>query len=80
MTSKEVLNVDVASNHPLKDEFSPAYPPKMEEVLETIEKEDLKLILDVALPYPMSLEILVDYVVNEIFAKVNTEKLKNDCN
>ena len=69
MTSKEVSNVDVASNHPLKDEFSPAYPPKMEEVLETIEKEDLKLILDVALPYPMSLEILVDYVVNEIFAK-----------
>ena len=67
---------DVASNHPLKDEFSPAYPPKIEEVLETIQNEDLKLILDVALPYPMSLEILVDYIINEIFA-ANHVKNKN---
>jgi len=76
MTSKEVSNLDVASNHPLKDEFSPAYPPKIEEVLETIQNEDLKLILDVALPYPMSLEILVDYIINEIFA-ANHVKNKN---
>ena len=66
----------MASNHPLKDEFSPAYPPKIEEVLETIQNEDLKLILDVALPYPMSLEILVDYIINEIFA-ANHVKNKN---
>ena len=66
--AKNKLFLDVASNHPLKDEFSPAYPPKIEEVLETIQNEDLKLILDVALPYPMSLEILVDYIINEIFA------------
>ena len=66
----------MASNHPLKDEFSPTYPPKIEEVLETIQNEDLKLILDVALPYPMSLEILVDYIINEIFA-ANHVKNKN---
>ena len=41
--------------------------------LETIQNEDLKLILDVALPYPMSLEILVDYIINEIFADNNVE-------
>ena len=35
-----------------KNEFSPAYPPKIEEDLETIQNEDMKLILDVALPYP----------------------------
>ena len=49
--------------------FISAYPPKIEEILETIESEDLKLILDIALPYPMSLEIVVDYVTNEIFGK-----------
>ena len=76
MCAKNKLFPDVASNHPLKDEFSPAYPPKIEEVLETIQNEDLKLILDVALPYPMSLEILVDYIINEIFA-ANHVKNKN---
>ena len=40
-----------------KNEFSPAYPPKIEEDLETIQNEDMKLILDFVLPYPMSLEI-----------------------
>lgn len=69
MTLQETQQFDVAVNHPLKDDFSPSYAPKIEDVSDFVLAEDMKWFIDIALPDKMSLEAVADYVVNELFGK-----------
>ena len=69
MTFKETQNLDLAANHPLKEEFSPAAPVKIEELVDFCLKQDLKMFLNVTISDHLTLDIVSDYVVNELFAK-----------
>lgn len=69
MTLDIAQNLDVASLHPLKDEFSPAHPVKVEEMVDFCLNEELKIFLEIPLPDNLSLELVSDYVVNELYAK-----------
>ena len=53
----------------VKDEFSPTNPVKVEEMIDFCLSEDLKLFLEIPLPDNLSLELVSDYVVNELYSK-----------
>lgn len=69
LTYKDTQNLDLAALHPLKDEFSPSTPVKVEELIDLCLDEDLRIFLDIALPDNLSLELVSDFVVNELYAK-----------
>ena len=52
-----------------KDEFSPAHPVKVEEMVDYCLSEEMKIFLEIPLPDNLSLELVSDYVVNELYAK-----------
>lgn len=63
-------SLDLAALHPLKDEYSPCRPVKAEDLVTLCLEEDLKLFLEVSCPTAnLSLELVSDYVVTELFGK-----------
>ena len=52
-----------------KDEFSPVHPVKVEEMVDYCLSEEMKIFLEIPLPDNLSLELVSDYVVNELYAK-----------
>jgi glycerophosphoinositol glycerophosphodiesterase len=69
LTWKDAQKLDLAAEHPLKDEFSPAHPPTIEELADLCLAEDLRLFIEIAFPDKMSLDNVADYVVNSLFKK-----------
>jgi len=69
LTYKQIQDkLDIAINHPLSDEFSPAKVAKIEDFVDVCLAEDLKVMIDVSLPSNLSLEVVVDYVTT-LFSK-----------
>ena len=70
LTFKEVQKTNVAAAHSyIMDEYSPTYPPTIDDLSDICMASDLRVFYEIAMPTRMSAESIADYFVNDLFKK-----------